>query len=100
MMAPPSITLTAPSDGLVTTDKTLTVQGRTEREVTLLVNGEPVHIDSEGNFSDDLDLRDGLNVIRVVAIRKHGQEAEIVRRVIVNPSERPTASLKMYGLND
>jgi len=100
MMAPPHITLTAPSDGLVTAEKALTVEGHTEREVTLLVNGKPVYIDSSGDFSDDLVLREGLNVIRVVAIRKHGQETEVTRRVIVKPSERPTASLELYGPAD
>jgi transcriptional regulator with XRE-family HTH domain len=97
MMAPPNISLLTPMDGLVTSERALTVEGHTEREVTLLVNGKPVYIDSEGNFQDDLNLREGLNVIHVVAIRKHGQESEVTRRVIVKPSERPTASLELYG---
>ncbi len=96
MMAPPSINLVSPPDGLVTMEKSLTVMGRTEREVTLLVNGKPVYIDASGNFIDQLVLREGLNVIRVVAVRKHGQEAEITRRVIVKPTDRPTASLELY----
>jgi len=97
MMAPPNVNLVSPPDGLVTVEKSLTVMGRTEREVTLLVNGKPVYIDTSGNFTDQLVLREGLNVIRVVAIRKHGQETEVTRRVIVKPADRPTASLELYA---
>lgn len=97
LAAPPVIVLTSPIDGFVTQEKTLTVAGHTEREVTLLVNGEAIYIDGEGNFNDKLDLREGLNVIHIVAIRKHGQEAELTRHVIVKSNERPTASLESYG---
>jgi hypothetical protein len=96
LLAPPTINLISPADGLVTAEKILTISGQTEREVALLINGEATFVDSDGNFSDRLDLHDGLNVIKVVAIRKHGQQAEVTRRVIVRPSERPTASRKIY----
>lgn len=100
MTAPPQVALTSPKNGLVTEVTSLTVEGKTEKEVRLLVNGEPVYIDSSGNFSDELELRKGLNVIRVVAMRKHGQKSEVVRRVIVKPEERSTASLEQYNPKD
>ncbi|MBU0625164.1 helix-turn-helix domain-containing protein [Patescibacteria group bacterium] len=97
MTAPPMIVLTSPIDGFVTQEKTSIVAGQTEREVSLLVNGEAIYIDGEGNFSDKLDLREGLNIIRIVAIRKHGQKTELIRHIIVKSNERPTASLESYG---
>jgi len=94
MMSPPQVVVSSPEDGLVTHDKTLVVEGHTEREVGLLINGKPVNIDSEGNFNDRLDLHDGLNVIEVVATKKHGKETKVTRRIIVEPRERPTAVLE------
>ncbi|MEA3249804.1 MAG: helix-turn-helix domain-containing protein [Patescibacteria group bacterium] len=93
LTAPPQVTVSSPRDGLVTFDRSLVVAGRTEREVSLLINGKPVNIDGEGNFSDKLDLHDGLNVIEVVATKKHGKETKVTRRIIVEPRERPTAVL-------
>lgn len=94
LFEPPFVTVSAPEDGLVTKEKSLVVEGRTEREASVLINGKPVGIDSEGNFSDRLDLQDGLNVIEVVAAKKHGKEAKVTRRIIVEPRERPTAIQK------
>ncbi len=93
LVAPPSVTIISPQDGLVTQERTLVVEGQTEREVSLLINGKPVNIDSDGNFNDRLDLHDGLNVIEVVAAKKHGKETKVTRRIIVEPRERPTAIL-------
>ncbi|MFH2063062.1 MAG: helix-turn-helix domain-containing protein [bacterium] len=94
MVAPPKLVLTFPAqDGLVVTDKTLTVQGRTEREALLLINGKLVATDDDGNFSDRMDLKDGLNVVTVTSARKHGKSTELTRRVVVDPKKRPTATL-------
>ena len=93
MVAPPMLTLASPQDGLVIHDKMLTIEGRTEREVQLLVNGKLVTIDGSGNFTDQMDLRDGLNVITVTAARRHGKSTELTRRVVVDPRDRTTAAL-------
>lgn len=93
IIAPPQITLIAPDDGLVTVERSLVIEGRTEGEVTLRVNGKPVSPDSNGNFRDSLDLQEGLNVVTVVGAKKHSKEMTVTRRIIVLPRERPTAEL-------
>ena len=92
IIAPPQITLAAPQDGLVTTERSLVIEGRTEREVALRVNGKPVSPDSNGNFKDTLDLQEGLNLITVVGTKKHSKEMAVTRRIIVVPKQRPTAA--------
>jgi cytoskeletal protein RodZ len=93
IVAPPTITLNSPRDGLVTVDRTVTVEGRTESEVAVRVNGKTVTPDSRGNFRDTLDLQEGLNTIKVVGMKRHSKETTVTRRVIVEPTVKPTAAL-------
>jgi hypothetical protein len=92
IIAPPQISLAAPQDGLVTTERSLVIEGRTEREVSLRINGKPVSPDGNGNFRDTLELQEGLNLITVVGAKKHSKEMAVTRRIIVMPKQRPTAA--------
>lgn len=93
IVAPPDIALAAPKDGMVTAERSITVEGKTESEVSLRINGKPVSIDNRGNFKDTLELQEGLNLITVVGAKKHSKEMMVTRRVIVTPKERPSALL-------
>ncbi|HTM68826.1 MAG TPA: helix-turn-helix domain-containing protein [Candidatus Binatia bacterium] len=95
IVAPPDISLTAPQDGLVTTERSLVIEGRTEREVALRINGKAVSPDGDGNFRDTLDLQEGLNLITVVGAKKHSRDMTITRRIIVMPKQRPTATVPL-----
>jgi transcriptional regulator with XRE-family HTH domain len=93
IVAPPDISLAAPRDGMVTTERSVTVEGKTEGEVTLRINGKQVNPDDRGNFKDTLELQEGLNLITVVGAKKHSKEMTLTRRVIVTPKDRPAALL-------
>lgn len=92
IVAPPEISLAAPRDGLVTSERSLVIEGRTESEVALRINGKSVSPDADGNFKDTLDLQEGLNLITVVGAKKHSKEMVVTRRIIVMPRQRPTAT--------
>lgn len=91
IITPPRVIVNTPHDGMVTAERQVAVEGRTDREVSLLINGKPVAPDSLGNFHDSLELQSGLNVVRVVASRKHSKETTVTRRVIVEPADGVTA---------
>jgi hypothetical protein len=91
IVAPPSITLSTPTDGFVTTQRSLSIEGRTEQEVTLVINGKQIAVDESGSFRDSIDLQEGLNTITVTGSKKHSKSMSVSRRVIVEPAERPTA---------
>ncbi len=91
IIAPPEITLASPQDGLVTEDRNLIVEGRTESEVTLHINGKQVSPDVDGKFKDTLDLQEGLNIITVTGVKKHSKEMSVTRRIIVMPKARTAA---------
>ncbi len=91
LIAPPDIALVSPQDGLVTEDRSLIVEGRTDSEVLLHINGKQVSPDADGKFKDTLDLQEGLNIITVTGAKKHSKEMSVTRRIIVMPKSRPAA---------
>ncbi len=93
IVRPPAISLWSPRDGLVTPERTVTIEGRTEKEVSLRINGKTVAADSQGIFRDTLDLQSGLNVITIVGAKKHSREMVMTRRILVQPSEKTTAAV-------
>ena len=94
IIAPPSLSLRSPQEGFVTTEHQVTVNGVTEKEVTLRINGKNVSADINGNFKDTLDLQEGLNVLTIIGAKKYSKEKMITRRIIVLPKDRPTATLR------
>lgn len=96
IVSPPVITLTSPHDGLVTNERTVIVEGRTENETTLRINGKYVAPDGLGNFKDMLELQEGLNTVKVVGMKKHSKETVVTRRIIVQPKDRPTATAERF----
>lgn len=93
IVVPPNITLSAPRDGFMTSERSITVSGKTEPEVQLLINGTQVATDNSGGFQDTLTLHEGLNTITITGSKKYSEEMTVTRRIIVRPKERPTASL-------
>lgn len=93
IVVPPSITLSSPRDGFVTSERSITVSGKTEPEVQLLINGTQITTDSAGNFQDTLTLQEGLNTISVTGSKKYSEEMTVTRRIIVQPKERPTITM-------
>jgi len=53
------------------------VSGRTDPNVTLLINDSPVSLDDKGNFKKTLDLFPGKATIKIKAINRFGRKTEI-----------------------
>lgn len=97
IFAPPAISLLTPPDGLVTSERSIVIEGRTDREVSLRVNGKRISPDDNGNFRDMLELQEGLNLITIAGVKKHSREMTVTRRIIVTPKDRATATLPEFG---
>lgn len=98
LMAPPAVTLMSPDDGVITRVHSIVVDGSTEPEASVIVSGKEVTPDGNGHFSDTIQLQDGMNVITVVAKKKHSREMTVTRRIIVDSPEKPAAMLPAEGL--
>ena len=59
------------------------IEGETEKETKLTVNGKDVMVNEAGRFSTEIDLNDGVNTIAVSVTKKHGKTTTITRHVVV-----------------
>ena len=92
---PPTLTLSNPTDGLITNNKSLTVSGTTNdatsSPVTVKVNGSAVSVSSTGTFSTTITLVEGSNTITVVATDSAGKSSTVTRKVTLD-TKAPTIS--------
>ena len=85
IFSPPELIIKNPQQtSLITSERRLTLEGITEREVDLTVNGKQVLTDEQGKFYLEIDLQKGLNVIKISAKKKYSQPREVYRQIIVN----------------
>jgi flagellar hook assembly protein FlgD len=77
----PTITLASVPDGLVVHDPSLRVSGKTNAAVQLQVNGNPVPVDANGNFSALVPLQGGNNLLTVTASDLAGNASSVQRTV-------------------
>lgn len=84
LITPPALRVTSPAQDLVTTDRSITIDGATEQESRVRINGQQIFTDPSGHFSERIDLQPGLNVIKVSATKERSREHVVYRQVIVN----------------
>lgn len=92
---PPTLNITAPSDGYITNTAALLVVGVTNDatsspvKVTVSLNGTDqgaVTVESNGNFSKSVTLADGVNTIIIKATDAAGKSSSVTRRVTLDTS--------------
>lgn len=79
---PPELTITNPPDGLMTMLPAITLQGVTEKEVAIHVNGTPIQHSETGGFETEIPLQTGVNTIAVQATKKSGKQTTMLRTII------------------
>lgn len=75
---PPELEISSPKDGTVykATERTYAVTGKVEPGISIQVNDQLAIINTEGEFTAQVSLRDGGNTIKIKAIDKAGNETE------------------------
>ena len=86
ILQPPKLTVFTPIDGYISNKLVTLVQGETEKEVRLTVNGKDIMPNDRSRFEIPVDLSNGVNTITISAIKKHGKVTTITRHVIVKYS--------------
>ncbi len=95
ILQPPNLAIYSPSEGYVVNGSHTFIEGQTERETKLTVNGAEVMVTEEGKFSTQIDLKAGVNTIQVSATKKHGKTTTITRHIVVKlPASRDPLTLK------
>ena len=83
-ITPPTLTVDQPSDGSTVEVPTVTVQGTTEPGTTLSVNGILAGVRSDGYFSCNISLFEGMNTIVVTSTDDSGNSKVETRTIEYN----------------
>jgi len=82
IISPPFLKIYYPLDSLTTDDNLLQLSGWTESGVNLIINGEEILLDTDGNFEKDINLKRGLNKIIIKAKKRYSRVREIEKQVL------------------
>lgn len=70
----PSLVVLSPEQNAFISGNSVLVEGRTEKDAKLYVNDQPILVNDEGKFREDLTLQAGNNFINVKAVNKFEKE--------------------------
>jgi transcriptional regulator with XRE-family HTH domain len=83
ILEPPKLTVYSPLDGYITDDISVTIQGETETECQLAINGQEVRLNDSGQFNQTINLTNGVNALIISATKKHGKTTTVTRHIVV-----------------
>jgi cytoskeletal protein RodZ len=78
----PRLAIMTPADGLTINSASTHVTGVAEKDALVFINDQPVMVSENGEFSQDVGLKIGVNMINVKAISKF--EKETIQSVTIN----------------
>ncbi len=80
-IGPPALSLTSPQDQQTTDNAVISVEGKTDPEMKILINGQSVTVGKNGEFKEEVALSSEANKISVQAISRFGQKVTLERTV-------------------
>lgn len=80
LTGPPTLVID-PKGDIITREEILPLKGKTDTGVDLKINGEIVYVSSDGDFSKDVQLAAGINMVEVMATNQFGKTSKLVRQV-------------------
>lgn len=86
---PPLLELDEPKEAARLEEPVVRVQGRTNPEAMLTVNGRTAVVQPDGSFSLLLNIPRGSTLIQITSKKRHGREASLTRRVVFDRALPP-----------
>src|SRR3989339_709551 len=83
-----------PIEGQLSNRAETAIQGETDKESQLEVNGKEIKVNEQGKFNDVILLSNGVNTITLSTTKKHGKTTTVTRHVVVMIKEPARVSLK------
>lgn len=80
---PPKLEIIYPAENVIINDNFIQIKGKTEKEARVFINEKEVYLSPQGEFAIDLDLQNGINMIKISAVKKHSRENVIYREILV-----------------
>ena len=79
--ANPTLYIDAPIDQSIVTQKRIAVEGKTDPDSTVTINGVSTVVRDDGRFFEQIAMDVGVNKIQIVASSRFGQTTTVVREV-------------------
>lgn len=81
ILSAPKLEINSPSDDENVTVPVIIIQGQTEEDTTVSVDGEFVPVDTNGDFSYQYSLEEGKNTIEIIASKRLSPKTKVERTV-------------------
>jgi len=78
---PPKLELVLPVEDQVVENLEVVVSGITDPDAVVIANNQPILVNSDGNFSDTVEVKKGDEELKVSATSRSGKFTEIRRRI-------------------
>ncbi len=78
----PKLKIITPEDGTITYQRQLNIKGITDLESEVFINNRAILLEQDGEFSANLDLQSGLNLITITAKKKYSRQREIELKIL------------------
>lgn len=82
---PPELKVFDPDQDRTVQEDLIIVLGQVDLDSTLSINDQPIHVDSSGNFKENVSLQKGLNVLRIEASNRFDKKSVIERKIMYEP---------------
>lgn len=80
--APPELLILAPAENGTVNSGLLQISGETEQGAEVMINNQPIVVDAQGKFLENISLARGSNQIVFTARNKFDQETTVTRTVV------------------
>lgn len=87
LIKPPYLEVTRPPTDITTNQQSIEIIGKISPFAYLTIKDLEAYIDKDGNFKKEINLSQGLNIIKIEAKNRFGKTNTIIRRIIYNISE-------------
>lgn len=84
LVSSPTLEIIHPKENLVTSESSIEIIGRADPGSDLSINEESILADEDGYFTKLVNLKKGMNTIRVGAKKKYSSENILIRQVLLN----------------
>lgn len=79
----PKLIITSPANNLVTKERSIEIVGQSEPESKITINNQEIFIDPNGQFKSTLELKEGVNTIKITAQKKRSKESIVYLNILV-----------------
>jgi len=87
LLKPPKVVVLYPQDNFVTYSRKVKILGKVDPGIWVGLNDEELPVDDYGWFKVDINLKTGLNVIKIEAKKSYGRTNTVYQQIVVEEED-------------